>query len=226
MWVYWEKICYAPKSVFGDALSAKKVVTMFGATTTADEVLKGRDLSGRRVLVTGVSAGVGAETARALATHGARVVGAVRDLVKARAAMAQLTAGGPPRDRLQLIELDLASLASVRSCAGVLLEAGEPFDVVIANAGVMAAPKGTTADGFETQFGTNHLGHFALVNRITDLSKPGSRLVMVSSAGHRGADVDLDDPNFERTPYDPLTAYRRSKTATVLFAVVFDRRHR
>ena len=90
----------------------------------------------------------------------------------------------------------------------------------------MAAPKGTTADGFETHFGTNHLGHFVLANRIAGLFNPGGRLVVVSSAGHRGADVDLEDPNFERTPYDPLTAYRRSKTATILFAVEFDRRHR
>ena len=198
---------------------------MFGANTTADEVLKGLDLSGRRVLVTGVSAGVGVETARVLVAHGAHVVGAARDLAKARAAMAQLPEGELPRKRLQLIELDLASLASVRACADTVLKAGEQFDVVIANAGVMAAPKGTTADGFEIQFGVNYLGHFALVNHIADLFKPGGRLVMVSSAGHRGADVDLDDPNFERTAYDPLTAYRRSKTATILFAIEFDQRH-
>ncbi len=202
------------------------VATMFGARTTAEEVLQGTDLSGRRVLVTGVSAGVGLETARVLVAHGAHVVGAARDLAKACAATAQLAAGERPKGSFQLIELDLASLASVRACADALLKAGEQFDVVIANAGVMAAPKGTTADGFETQFGTNHLGHFVLVNRIADLFNPGGRLVMVSSAGHRGADIDLDDPNFERTAYDPLTAYRRSKTATVLFAVEFDRRHR
>ncbi len=89
----------------------------------------------------------------------------------------------------------------------------------------MAAPKGVTADGFKTQFGTNYLGHFVLVNRIAGLFKPGGRLVMVSSAGRRGADVDLNDLHFERTPYDPLTAYRRSKTATILVAVEFDRRH-
>ena len=90
----------------------------------------------------------------------------------------------------------------------------------------MACPEGATADGFETQFGTNHLGHFVLVNRIADLMKPGGRLVVVSLAGHRGSDVDLDDPNFERTPYDAMTAYRRSKTANILFAVEFDRRHK
>ncbi len=176
--------------------------------------------------MTGVSAGVGVETARVLAAHGAQVVGAARDLGKARAATAQVGADAGSKGGFQLVELDLASLASVRACADTLLEAGEPFDAVIANAGVMAIPKGTTADGFETQFGTNHLGHFVLANRIASLFKPGSRLVMVSSAGHRGADVDLDDPNFERTPYDPLKAYRRSKTATILFAVEFDRRHR
>ena len=100
------------------------------------------------------------------------------------------------------------------------------FDLVIANAGVMACPFGKTADGFETQFGTNHLGHFVLVNRIAALMKPGSRLVNLSSAGHRYSDVDLDDPNFDRTPYDPWVGYGRSKTANVLFAVEFDRRHK
>ncbi len=98
--------------------------------------------------------------------------------------------------------------------------------LVIANAGVMACPKGTTADGFETQFGTNHLGHFVLVNRIASLLKSGSRLVNLSSAGHRFSDVDLDDPNFEHTPYTEFGAYGRSKTANILFAVEFDRRHK
>jgi NAD(P)-dependent dehydrogenase (short-subunit alcohol dehydrogenase family) len=97
---------------------------------------------------------------------------------------------------------------------------------VIANAGVMATPQGKTADGFETQFGTNHLGHFVLVNRIASLLKPGSRLVNLSSSGHRFSDVDLVDPNFEHTPYAEFVAYGRSKTANVLFAVEFDRRHR
>jgi NAD(P)-dependent dehydrogenase (short-subunit alcohol dehydrogenase family) len=98
--------------------------------------------------------------------------------------------------------------------------------VVIANAGVMATPFGHTADGFETQFGTNHLGHFVFVNRIALLIRTGGRLVNLSSSGHRFANVDLDDPNFERTPYDPFVAYGRSKTANILFAVAFDQRHR
>lgn len=197
----------------------------FGAESTTDEVLEGVNLKGRRVLVTGVSSGLGVETARALCAHGARIVGAARDLAKAGAATEHIR-GQSNGGSLELVQLDLASLASVRNCADALLAEGKPFDLVIANAGVMACPKGTTVDGFETQFGTNHLGHFVLVNRIASLLKSGSRLVNLSSAGHRFADVDLQDPNFERTPYTEFGAYGRSKTANVLFAVEFDRRHR
>jgi NAD(P)-dependent dehydrogenase (short-subunit alcohol dehydrogenase family) len=198
----------------------------FGATSTTDDVLSGRDLSRKRVLVTGVSAGLGVETARALVAHGAHVVGAARDLAKAERATAEVRAQAANGGGLELVELDLASLESVRACADAVLDNGRPFDVVIANAGVMRTPFGRTADGFETQFGTNHLGHFVLVNRIASLIAPGGRLVNVSSSGHRYSDVDLDDPNFERTPYDPMIAYGRSKTANILFAVEFDRRHK
>ena len=198
----------------------------FGATSTTDEVLEGVNLSGKRVLVTGVSAGLGVETARTLAAHGAHVVGAARDLDKAKAATEQVRAQAANGGGLELVQLDLASLASVRACADTLVAAGKSFDLVIANAGVMACPKGQTADGFETQFGTNHLGHFVLVNRIAALMKPGSRLVNLASAGHRFSDVDLDDPNFDHTPYTEFGAYGRSKTANILFAVEFDRRHK
>jgi len=198
----------------------------FGATSTTDEVLEGVDLRGKRVLVTGVSAGLGVETARTLAAHGAQVVGAARDLNKARAATEQVRAQAANGGGLELVELDLASLASVRACADALVAAGNPFDLIIANAGVMACPKGETADGFETQFGTNHLGHFVLVNRIASLLKSGSRLVNLASSGHRFSDVDLEDPNFEHTPYAEFVAYGRSKTANILFAVEFDRRHK
>jgi NAD(P)-dependent dehydrogenase (short-subunit alcohol dehydrogenase family) len=198
----------------------------FGATSTTDEVLEGVDLSGKRILVTGVSAGLGVETARTLAAHGAHVVGAARDLKKAEVATKQVRAAAAKRGALELVELDLASLASVRACADALVSAGKPFDLVIANAGVMACPKSFTSDGFETQFGTNHLGHFVLVNRVARLLKPGSRLVNLSSGGHRYSDVDLDDPNFERTPYAEFVAYGRSKTANILFTVEFDRRHK
>jgi NAD(P)-dependent dehydrogenase (short-subunit alcohol dehydrogenase family) len=198
----------------------------FGATSTTDEVLQDINLSGKRVLVTGVSAGLGVETARALAAHGAEVIGAARNLSKARDATELVRAQAAREGSIHLVQLDLASLDSVRRCADGLLAAGKPFDVIIANAGVMACPKGSTVDGFETQFGTNHLGHFVLVNRIVSLLRPGSRLVNLSSTGHRYADVDLDDPNFERSPYAEFTAYGRSKTANVLFAVEFDRRHK
>jgi NAD(P)-dependent dehydrogenase (short-subunit alcohol dehydrogenase family) len=201
--------------------------TSFGATSTTDDVLSGTNLKGKRILVTGVSAGLGVETARSLAAHGAQVVGAARDLNKAKAATGQVRKDAAANGgNFELIELDLANLKSVRPCADGLLARGEPFDVIIANAGVMATPFGHTADGFETQFGTNHLGHFVLVNRIASLIRTGGRLINVSSAGHRYANVDLVDPNFERTPYDPMVAYGRSKTANILFAVAFDQRHR
>ena len=152
----------------------------FGATSTTDDVLRGINLSGKRVLVTGVSAGLGVETARALAAHGAQVIGAARDLSKTQAATEQVREQAANGGFLELVQVDLASLDSVRRCADGLLAASKPFDLVIANAGVMACPKGATVDGFETQFGTNHLGHFVLVNRIASLLKAGSRLVNLS----------------------------------------------
>jgi len=200
---------------------------VWGATSTTDDVLSGIDLHGKRVLVTGVSAGIGVETARALAAHGGQVVGAARNLEKAEAATAQVRKDAAANGgSFELVALDLASLKSVRACADELLAGGEAFDVVIANAGVMATPLGHTVDGFETQFGTNHLGHFVLVNRIASLIRPGGRLINLASSGHRFSNVDLNDPNFQRTAYEPFVAYGRSKTANILFAVAFDRRHR
>jgi NAD(P)-dependent dehydrogenase (short-subunit alcohol dehydrogenase family) len=208
-------------------MTNKLEATLFGSTSTTDEVLSGVNLKGKRVLVTGVSAGLGVETARSLVAHSAQVVGAARDLNKAKIATEEVRkAAAANGGSFELVELDLANLKSVRACADQLLKKGEPFDVVIANAGVMATPFGKTADGFETQFGTNHLGHFVLVNRIASLIRDGGRLINLSSAGHRYSNVDLDDPNFERTPYEPFVAYGRSKTANVLFAVAFDKRHR
>lgn len=202
------------------------MTTVFNATSTTDDVLGNIDLSSKRILITGVSAGLGVETARSLVARGAQVVGAARDLKKADAATKQIGAEAANGGELDLIELNLASLASVRACADALMAEGKPFDLVIANAGVMATPQGKTHDGFETQFGTNHLGHFVLVNSIASLMAPGSRLVNLASSGHRFADIDLDDPNFEHTPYEPFVAYGRSKTANILFAVEFDRRHK
>jgi NAD(P)-dependent dehydrogenase (short-subunit alcohol dehydrogenase family) len=205
----------------------KKMVDVFGATSTTDEVLSGVNLRGKRYLVTGVSAGLGIETARALAAHGADVVGAARDLKKAKAATAEVQdAAKANGGSFELVELDLANLKSVRACADALLAKGDTFDAIIANAGVMATPFGKTADGFETQFGTNHLGHFLLINRIARLIRDGGRLVNLSSSGHRFSNVALDDINFENTAYEPFVAYGRSKTANILFAVAFDKRHR
>ena len=206
-------------------LSSVGSVRPNGSEITADQILEGVDLSGATALVTGVSSGLGVQTARVLATHGARLVLAARDLDKAKRTLAEAGVPGAPYD---LRQLDLADLASVRACADGVAADIEQIHLIVANAGVMATPAGTTADGFETQFGTNHLGHFVLVNRLLPVlvrSTP-SRVVVVSSAGHRISDVDLDDPNFERTRYDPWLAYGRSKTAMTLFAVELDRRHR
>jgi hypothetical protein len=187
----------------------------FGAESTTDEVLSGIDLSGKRALVTGVSAGLGVETVRVLVAQGANVVGTARDLGKARRALETAFAETAKGASIEVVEADLASLKSVRAAANQILAKGGTFDAIIANAGVMACPKGKTADGFETQFGTNHLGHFVFVNHLAPMLKPGARIVSVSSAGHQISDVNLEDPNFERTEYHPFVAYGRSKTANI-----------
>lgn len=153
---------------------------------------------------------------------------AVRDMAKGERAAEAVRAAASPAATVELCELDLASLASVRACADRLLADGKPLNVLIANAGVMACPQGATADGFETQFGTNHLGHFVFVNHLVPLvlAAAPSRIVVLSSSGHRFSAVDLDDPNFEHTPYDPWNAYGRSKTANALFALALDKRLR
>lgn len=197
----------------------------FDSTSTTEEVLGDIRLDGKRVLITGTSAGIGVETARALVARGATVIGAVRSTAKAEQATQHVTeaaqAGG---GSFSLIELDLASLASVRAAADALVAQGQALNLIIANAGVMASPFGHTTDGFETQFGTNHLGHFVFINRLLPLLKPGARIINLASSGHRYSDVNLDDPNFERTEYDPFVAYGRSKTANILFAVALDNR--
>jgi len=196
----------------------------FGSDSTTDDVLAGVDLTDVNVVITGTSAGLGVETARAVASRGATVVGVVRDLDKARRSLDEAGATG-----VDLYQADLASLASIRAFTDTFYADGhDRIDVLIANAGIMACPQSTTADGFELQFGTNHLGHVLLVGRLLPLLLTGTpaRVVMVSSAGHSFSDVSLDDPGFEHTPYDAWTAYGRSKTANVLFAVELDRRLR
>lgn len=195
----------------------------FGATSTTDDVLDGIDLSGRRIVVTGASTGLGEETTRALAAHGAQVTMAVRDPQRGDAAADRIRADVPDAD-LAVRLLDLGSLASVRTFAAEFLVEHDRIDVLINNAGVMACPWATTADGFELQIGTNHIGHFLLTQLLDTALGAGSRVVALSSAGHRFSDVDLDDPNFEHTDYTPWVAYGRSKTANALFAVELDRR--
>jgi NAD(P)-dependent dehydrogenase (short-subunit alcohol dehydrogenase family) len=198
----------------------------FGPESTTDDVLEGIDLSGTTALVTGASAGLGVETVRALSSHGARVIGTARDLGKAEKALG--AAGVAVGDQVTLEEVDLASLASVRAFTDRVNASQDHLNVLIGNAGLMACPQGTTTDGFETQFGTNHLGHFVLVNRLVPLLVAGapSRVVMLSSSAHRSGVPDLDDPNFVTTPYNPWVAYGRSKTANALFAMELDRRLR
>lgn len=199
----------------------------FGAKSTADEVLCDLDLSKKRFLVTGASSGIGLETARALVARGANVVGTARNLQKAQHSIAAAHASAAhSHGSVELIELDLASLQSVRAAADALLVQAQPFDAIIANAGVMATPFARTDDGIEIQFATNYLGHFALLLNIHPLLADGGRLVALSSQAHRISDIDLADLNFERTIYDPWLAYARSKTATALWAVEFDRRYR
>ena len=198
----------------------------FGFHTTTDEVLDGVDLSGTSVLVTGASAGLGEETTRALAARGARVAMAVRDVARGDAAVARIRADVPDAD-LEVRELDLASLASIRAFASSFLAAHDRLNVLIDNAGVMACPQDATADGFELQFGTNHLGHFLLTTLLLPALLAGapSRVVVLSSAGHKMSDGVLDDPRYERSPYDPWVAYGRAKESNVLFANELDRRH-
>jgi NAD(P)-dependent dehydrogenase (short-subunit alcohol dehydrogenase family) len=197
----------------------------FDTRSTGEEVLRGADLSSLRVLVTGASSGLGLESARLLAAHGAHVTLAVRDMGKSQAALE--TARGATRDTdVALCELDLSSLAAIRAQTDAWLGEKKPFNLILANAGVMACPFTHTKDGFEMQFGVNHLGHFLLANRLTPLliANAPSRIVFISSGAHRRADIDLEDPNFEHSPYDPWIAYGRSKTANALMGVAFDAR--
>jgi NAD(P)-dependent dehydrogenase (short-subunit alcohol dehydrogenase family) len=204
------------------------MAAQFNAQSTADEVLAGIDLKGKRFLVTGASSGIGLETARALVSRGANVVGAsVGSLAEAERATAAVHEAASRADgKLELIQLDLGLLKNVRDCADKLLAAGERFDVIIANAGIMAPPFGRTIDGFERQFAINFLGHFALLKWIEPLIVDDGRVVVLSSQAHRVSDIDLQDLNFDRQEYEPFVAYGRSKTAEALLAVEFDRRHR
>jgi NAD(P)-dependent dehydrogenase (short-subunit alcohol dehydrogenase family) len=197
----------------------------FGWASTTDEVLAGKDLSGRTVFITGASSGLGQETARAMAARGAHVVMAGRDQAKLDAAVAAIRET-VPKAQLDTLTVDLGSLESIRAATSRARQAFPKIDVLINNAGVMATPFLHTHDGFELQFGTNHLGHFALTAELMPAIERGhlKRIVNLSSRAHHMGQVDFDDPFFERRPYDPWVAYGQSKTANVLFSLGLEQR--
>ena len=195
-------------------------------TVTTDDVLQGIDLSGKVVLITGGTTGLGKESARDLGSAGATVIVTARSEEKGQAAVAQLTELVPDGD-FSFEVMELGSLDSVRSFADRFLASHNRLDVLLANAGIMAVPYGKTDDGFELQFGTNHLGHFVLVNRLLPLLQASapSRIVNLSSAGHFASGIIWDDPNFETNDYSKMDAYGQSKTANILFTVELERRY-
>ncbi|MFD9884238.1 SDR family NAD(P)-dependent oxidoreductase [Streptomyces alboflavus] len=182
------------------------------ARSTADDVLKGVDLTGRTAVITGGYSGLGLEATRALARAGAHVIVPARRPETAAAALA--TTPGT-----EVAPLDLADLDSVRAFADGVLASGRTVDLIVAGAGIMACPETRVGPGWEAHFAVNHLGHHALVNRLAPALAPGrARVVSVASSGHFLSDIRWDDPHFHRSPYDPWLAYAQSKTANALFA--------
>ncbi|GHE08480.1 SDR family NAD(P)-dependent oxidoreductase [Streptomyces alanosinicus] len=193
-----------------------KIGSGYGATSTADDVLQGVDLTGKLALVTGGYSGIGLETTRSLVTAGAHVVVPARRPDTARQALAEIPG-------VELDELDLGDLESVRGFAERFLASGRTIDIVIDSAGIMACPETRVGPGWEAQFATNHLGHFALVNRLWPTIAPGgARVVSVSSRGHHFSGIRWDDIHW-RQGYDKWEAYGQAKTANVLFAVQLDK---
>lgn len=192
----------------------RKIGSEFGHDSTAAEVLDGIDLTGKHAVVTGGYSGIGLETTKALAAAGAEVLVPARRPEVAEASLEDVKGA-------QTDELDLADLDSVRAFADRRLEAGTHIDILVNDAGVMACPETRVGPGWELQFATNHLGHFALTNRLWPLLSGGARVVAVSSGGHRGSPIRWDDVHFE-SGYDRWKAYSQSKTANVLFAVQLD----
>jgi NAD(P)-dependent dehydrogenase (short-subunit alcohol dehydrogenase family) len=201
-------------------LPQKPLGSPFDARSQAGEVAKGVDLAGKTAIVTGAASGIGVETARALAGAGARVVMPVRSRAKAEAAAADIRAS-TGNSAVEVADMDLADYASVRRFAEAFVASGSPLHLLINNAGIMATPERRIMGGFESQFGTNHLGHMLLAGRLMPALLKGApgRVVALSSIGHRRSGVNFEDPNFERRPYEKWEAYGQSKSANSLFAV-------
>ncbi|CAB4860517.1 unannotated protein [freshwater metagenome] len=201
------------------------ITSQFGYHSTALEVVDGIELTGRNAFVTGGGSGIGIETVRALATAGAHVSVALRTPGQGESLLANL--GSALESRITLIAMDLADLESVRAVSASYVEGGRPLHILINNAGVMATPQGATKQGYELQFGTNHLGHFVLTQGLLPALRAsgGARVVALSSSAHRRSDVDLEDPNFAHRPYDKWASYGQSKTANALFAVELTKRY-
>jgi len=205
-------------------------MTTFNASSTTNDVIAGISLADRVAVVTGTSAGLGIETARVLAAAGARVVLVARNREKLEPVVQSLRAQ-LPRAQFDTALMDLSDLDSVRAAAADIAARFPRINLLINNAGVMACPFGRTAQGFEMQFGTNHLGHFLFTGLLAQAVRAGaaasaqdSRVICLSSAAHRFGEVDFDDPNFEHRDYEKWAAYGQSKTANALFAVGLDAR--
>ncbi len=206
-------------------LAQKPIASPFGHGTQALEVVAGIDLSGKTAIVTGGSSGLGIETARALASAGARVILPVRSRQAGEDAAADIRAS-TGNDKVGVADMDLGDWASVRAFAASFLAAGQPLHILINNAGIMATPERRIMGDVESQFGTNHLGHMLLTCLLAPALLKGApaRVVCLSSIGHRIDKVSFDDPNFRKSPYNKWQAYGRSKSANALFALELNRR--
>ncbi|HEX4302910.1 MAG TPA: oxidoreductase [Rhizomicrobium sp.] len=204
-------------------LAQQPIASPFGHGTQAAEIVKGIDLKGKTAIVTGGSSGIGVETARALASAGARVILPVRSRKAGEEAAVDIRSS-TGNGTVEVDDMDLADWASVRAFADAFVKRGLPLDILINNAGIMATPERRIMGHFESQFGTNHLGHMLLTCRLAPTLTKGGRVVALSSIGHRRSPIKFDDPNFEKTPYDKWEAYGQSKTANALFAVELNRR--
>lgn len=194
--------------------------------TTTAEVIDGIDLSGRIAVVTGATTGLGRETARTLASAGAHVVVCGRTADKCQTSIDEILAAHPDAS-LEFEPFDLGNLSTVRVAADAIVARHPQISILVNNAGVMFTPEGRTVDGFETQFGTNHLGHFVFTNHLMPALRAGapSRIVNLSSAGHGFSDILWNDPNYSSRSYDKFEAYGQSKTANILFTVGLEARH-